>query len=292
MTPLRQRMLEDMRLRNFSPGTQENYLGMVAGLAKHFNQSPQTLTREQVRQYLLYLVQERHVSYSTYNICRCALQFFFRVTLGRQETIETLPYARNRRRLPVVLSQAELRRFFAAIHKPKHKALFMTAYATGLRVSELVHLRPEDIDSSRMLIRVQLGKGQKDRYVKLSAYLLEVLRDYYRKFRPKAWLFTGPSPEKPLLPASVRRAANTIRRRAGIAKKVTAHTFRHTYATHMLEAGVDLRTIQVLLGHRSLKTTLIYLHVSQARIENAPCPLDLMYAAPVPAEAPASPRQP
>jgi site-specific recombinase XerD len=273
-------MIEDMQLRNFSPHTQEAYVRAVAQFTKHFMLPPQTLTADHVRQYLLHLVQERHVSWSLYNQARCALQFFFRVTLGRDETFGGLPCARERKRVPVVLSQEELRRFFAVIRNPKHKAMFMTAYGAGLRVSELVALRVEDIHSARMLIHIREGKGQKERYAKLSGHLLEVLRDYYRTCRPSSWLFPGQEPDKPMSRMSVNRIADYIRRRAGLGKRISPHTFRHSYATHMLDAGADLRTIQVLLGHRHIKSTTIYMHVSQAKIDAAPSPLDLMYRPP------------
>jgi integrase/recombinase XerD len=245
---------------------------------------PQSLSGEQVRQYLLHLVQERRASWSLYNQCRCALQFFFRVTLGRDENFDSLPCARDRKRLPVVLSQEELRRFFEVIRNPKHKAMFMTLYGAGLRVSELVGLRIEDVDSSRMLLRIRQGKGQKDRYAKLSAHLLCVLRDYFRLERPTPWLFPGQPTDKSMNRLTVNAIAGQICRRAGINKKVSAHTFRHSYATHMLDAGADLRTIQVLLGHRNIKTTAIYMHVSQAKIDAAPSPLDLMYRPPAKGE--------
>lgn len=272
MTPLRQRMLDDMRLRNFSLHTQDAYVRAVVQFAKHFKRPPETLTGEHVRQYLLHLVQERRASWSLYNQSRCAMQFLFRVTLGRDETFVRLPCARDRRRLPEVLSQEELRQFFAVIRNVKHKAMFMTAYGTGLRVSELVSLRVEDIDSPRMLLRVRQGKGQKDRCAKLSAHLLGVLRDYYRRKRPKSWLFPGSTPDRPMNRLTVNRIAARLCRLAGINKRVSAHTFRHSYATHMLDAGADLRTIQVLLGHRNIKTTTTYLHVSQAKIDAAPSP--------------------
>jgi len=277
MTPIRQRMIEDMRLRNFSPNTQDAYVRAVKQFTKFFMLPPQALTSEHVRKYLVHLVQEKKASWSLYNQCRCALQFFFNVTLGRSENFDRLPCARDRKRLPVVLSQDELRRFFEVIRNPKHKAMFMTVYGAGLRVSELVGLRVEDIDSSRMLLCVRQGKGQKDRHAKLSEHLLSVLREYYRLERPENWLFCGQTKGKPMNRLTVNAIAAKICRRAGIKKKVSAHTFRHSYATHMLDAGADLRTIQVLLGHRNIKTTAIYMHVSQAKIDAAPSPLDLMY---------------
>lgn len=280
MTELRRRMLEDMRMRNLAQGTQELYVRAVARFAMHFGKSPQVLGREQVREYLLYLIQQRQVSWSTYNVCRCALLFVYRVTLGREDVVGRFPCARNRKPLPVVLSREELRQFFSAIRDPKHKAIFLTAYGTGLRAAELVSLRVEDIDSGRMLIRVRRGKGGKDRYVKLSPFLLRALRDYYRACRPAIWLFPGRVGDKPMSSWGASRLADDIRREAGLGKHISLHTFRHTYATHMLDAGADLRTIQVLLGHRSLATTALYTRVSRAKIEAAPSPLDLMYAQP------------
>ncbi len=277
VTPLRQRMLDDMRLRNLAPGTQEAYVRAVAGLARHFGRSPDQISDEQVREYLLYLVQEREVGWSSCKQIRCGLQFFFRVALGREGALRQIPCARSPQRLPVVVSQEELRRFFGVIRNVKHRALFMTAYDTGLRVSELVALRVEDVDSARMVIHVREGKGRKERQVKLSPGLLGVLRGYYRAARPGPWLFPRWRGGGPMSRKGVAKVACEIRRRAGLSKPITTHTFRHTYATHLLDAGVDLRTIQVLLGHRSIRSTAIYLHVSPARIQAVPSPLGLMY---------------
>jgi integrase/recombinase XerD len=279
MTPLRQRMFEDMQLRNLSPGTQASYVGAVARFARHFMLSPEVLNREHVRQYLLYLVRERHLSRSSCNAARCAIQFLYRVTLEQDGPVHNIPCARNKKRLPVVLSQEELRRFFAAILNPKHTAIFLTAYGTGLRAEELTALRIRDIDSGQMLIRVNLGKGDKDRYVKLSPFLLKSLRDYYRACRPADLMFPGRGGRQ-MAPESITRAAEDIARRARIEKQVGSHTFRHTYATHMLDAGADLATIQALMGHGSLRTTAIYLHVSKAKIDAAPSPLDQLFAGP------------
>jgi integrase/recombinase XerD len=276
MTALRQRMIEDMRLRNFSPHTLAAYTQAVAAFARYFKQSPEKLTGEHAREYLLHMIQERKASISSYNIARCALRFLYQITLGRDEHFERLPYARERRRLPVVLSQDELQRFFAVIRNAKHKTMCMIAYGAGLRASEVVSLRVDDIDSSRMLIRVRNGKGQKDRYAKLSPHLLSVLRDYYRKYKPKELLFRSRT-GKPMTGLDFSRVTAGHCRRSGFSKRVTPHTFRHSYATHMLDAGADLRTIQVLLGHRNIKTTTIYMHVSQAKIDMAPSPLDQMY---------------
>lgn len=282
MTALRQRMIEDMQLRNFSPHTIEAYVHAVKQFARHFGQSPEQLTAEQAREYLLHLVQDQHASWSRYNLARCGLQFLYRVTLGQEEQFKRLPCARLPKRLPTVLSPEELRRLFEVVsHNPKHQALLMTLYGAGLRISEALTLRPTDIDSRQMLIHVRLGKGAKDRIVKLSQHLLAVLREYWRKQRPRYWLFPQPrDPQKPMDPGGASRMMTRAARRAGITRRVSPHMLRHSYATHLLDGGTDLRTIQVLLGHRNLKTTTIYLHVSQARLAAAGSPLDRLYPQP------------
>lgn len=276
MTPLRRRMIEDMALRNLAPRTQEAYIRAVVGLSKYCNnRPPQTLHREEVRRYLAHLVQERHLSWGLYNQIRCGLQFFFGVTLGRPETV-AVPHARQPKRLPSVLSQEQVRRFFAVIRNRKHRAIFMLAYGAGLRVSEVVSLRVWDIQSDKMLIHIRHGKGDRERYVKLSWRLLEALREYYRDYRPKDLLFPGRNPNEPMSRLSIYGISRYLCKRAGLTVRLSPHTFRHSYATHMLDAGADLRTIQVLLGHRNIQTTTIYLHVSKAKIDAAPSPLDLM----------------
>lgn len=279
MTALRQRMIEDMTLRNFSSHTVEAYVLAVKQFANYFKRSPDQLSAEQARQYLLHLVQERHVSWSRYNLARCGLQFFYSITLGRDDHFEKLPCARTPKRLPTVLSPEELRRLFEVARDAKHKALLMTLYGAGLRISEALALKPTDIDSHRMLIHVRLGKGARDRMVKLSAQLLAVLREYWLAQRPKQWLFPQSSnPDKPMEQGTAHRIVARAARRAGITRRVSPHTLRHSYATHLLDAGTDLRTIQLLLGHRNLKTTSIYLHVSQAKLAAAASPLDRLYA--------------
>jgi integrase/recombinase XerD len=282
MTPLRQRLIEDIQLRNFSPHTVEAYVRAVAHFARHYGHSPDRLTGEQVRQYLLYLVQERKVSWSLYNQTRCALQFFYRVTLGRDEWFDKLPCAKRPRRLPTVLSPEELRRLFeVAASEPKYQALMMTLYGAGLRISEAFALKPADIDSQRMLIHIRSGKGNKERMAKLSGQLLAVLRNYWRKARPKEWLFPqSADPSRPMDGGGGCRIVQRFAKLAGITRSVSPHTLRHSYATHLLDAGTDLRTIQVLLGHRNIKTPAVYLHVSQARIHAAASPLDRLYAKP------------
>jgi site-specific recombinase XerD len=279
MTALRQRMLEDMQLRNLSPQTQNSYVMAVALFARHFKCPPDKLNCEHVREYLLHMLQKRRFSYSYCNVVRYGLRFFFHVTLGRKnEPFERIPGPKIRRKLPVVLSTEEVQRLFAVARGLKARAMLMTLYGAGLRVSELTALTPQDIESDRMLLRIRCGKGQKDRYVKLPAYLLTVLRDYYRQYKPKQWLFPHyDDPGRPIHRDSVSKIAERYAKRAGIEKPVSAHTLRHSYATHMLDAGADLRTIQVMLGHRSLATTAIYVHVSMGRINEAPSPLDLLY---------------
>lgn len=280
MTALRQRMIQDMQLRNLSPNTVEAYVHAVAQFAKHFGRSPQQLTAEQAREYLLHLVQDQHASWSRYNLARCGLQFLYRVTLGQDEHLRRVPCARMPKRLPTVLSSEELRRLFAVVAKDlKHQALLMTLYGAGLRISEALTLKSQDIDSRQMLIHVRLGKGAKDRMVKLSPQLLAVLREYWRSRRPANWLFPkAHDPQRPMDPGTAHRIIARAARRAGITRRVSAHTLRHSYATHLLDAGTDLRTIQVLLGHSNLKTTMVYLHVSQARLAAAASPLDRLYA--------------
>jgi integrase/recombinase XerD len=290
MTALRQRLIEDMQLRNFSPHTIEAYVRAVAYFSKRFGRSPDQLTGEQVRQHLLWLVKERRVSWSLYNTSRCALQFFFRVTLGRDEWFDKLPCAKRPKRLPTVLSPEELRRLFdVAAHEPKHQALMMVLYGAGLRISEALALKPADIDSQRMLIHVRDGKGYKARMVKLSPQLLEVLRNYWREARPQEWLFPqAGDPSRPQDGGGGCRIVQRFAKLAGITRAVSPHSLRHSYATHLLDAGTDLRTIQVLLGHRNIKTTAIYLHVSQAKLAAAADPLAMLY----PQATPQPPTQP
>ena len=277
MTPLRKRMLQDMQMRNLSPHTQNAYVRSVAKLAAYFKTPPDQIEPEQVRAFLVHLV-EKKVSFSLFNQTRCALVFFYRITLGRDWDFDRFPCQKQPKRLPLVLSQAEIAQFFAAIRRLKYRALFMAVYACGLRVSEVVALRAEDIDSKRMVLRVCQGKGKKDRYVMLSPKLLEVLRDYYKAFRPIATLFFGRDKSHALNRSTVLRACRLFARRAGLTKRVTVHTLRHSFATHLLEAGVDLRTIQALLGHRSLRTTALYTFVSTERVASTSSPLDLLGA--------------
>ncbi len=274
MTPLRQRMIEDMRLRNLAPRTIQVYVERVAAFAKHFGKSPDRLGPAEVRSYLLFLIREKHASWSYYNQALCALRFLYRVTLGREWVLEGVVCPKQEKKLPLVLSPSEVAQFFQAVTNLKHRALLMTAYAAGLRVSEVAALRVDDIDSRRMVIRIRQAKGRKDRYVMLSPRLLEVLREYWKAVRPTEYLFPGRDPEKPIHTRTVNHACRQACQAAGLSKRITVHTLRHSFATHLLESGSNIRVIQVLLGHRSLRTTTVYTHASAAALEATASPLD------------------
>lgn len=276
MADLRQRMLDDMRIRNLSPATQRNYLLSVALFARHFGKSPDKLGREDIRTYQIYLLGEKKLSPATLNVRVSALRFFYGVTLKQDWDIKTIPYARKPKRLPIVLSREEVARLFEAVRNLKHRTVLMTMYATGLRVSEVTRLKVSDIDSSRMSIRVEQSKGNKDRYVMLSKKLLTCLRTYWREYRPAGWLFIKNRGTGHLPISTVVAVCKQARKDAGIKKKVTPHTLRHCFATHLLEEGTDLRTIQILLGHSSLSTTAIYMHVAIRNIRDVQSPFDLL----------------
>lgn len=276
MTPLRQRMTDDMRVRNYSPKTIKQYVAGVRFLAEYFGRSPDQLGIEHVRQYQIYLVEERQVSWSHLNVIVCALRFFYGTTLGRTEMVTRIPYAKRPRKLPCVLSREEVIRLFEAITNYTYRVILMTTYAGGLRISEAVRLRYEDIDTDRMLIHVRHGKGGKDRYVPLSELLLDVLQAYQKIAPQNEWLFPGVQPGHYLSTRTVQRAVERAVRKAGIKKHATCHTLRHSFATHLLESGTDIRAIQKLLGHKRLETTAIYTHVTDARIRSTKSPLDLI----------------
>ena len=281
MTTLRQRMIEDLRIRNYSPRTIECYTRCVAAFARHFGTSPAELGPEHIRAYQTFLVQTKHASWTAFNQMVCALRFLYRTTLRQPGVIEHIPFPRQPKTLPVVLSRAELVRFFAAVPNLKHRTVLMTMYAAGLRLSEALGLRLSDVDGERQCLRVAQGKGQKDRYTILAPGLLEQLRTYWRLTRPRSWLFPGRPPEQPLTASAIQRRCAPAARRAKLAKRVSTHTMRHCFATHLLEAGTDLRTIQQMLGHRSLETTSLYLHVATAR-DGLPRTTDLLAGAATP----------
>lgn len=248
MSELRRKMQADLRVRNYAERTQAIYVRRVAEMALHFGRSPDALGREEVRGYLRYLKEERDVSRSAFKQTVGALRFLYRVTLDRPELLRHIPYPRQKRRHPVVLSRDEVGRLLEALVNVRHRALAMTLYGGGLRVSEVLGLRVDDIDSDRMVITVRHGKGGKDRQVVLSTVLLETLRAYCRVYRPRTWLFYGQVPGQPLTSRTVQRVIRAAGERAGITKRVTPHVLRHSYATHLLESGTDLRMIQTLLG--------------------------------------------
>lgn len=276
MTTLRQRMTDDLRLRNRSLRTINTYIACVAHFARHFGKSPELLGQEEIRQYQVYLVEQRRVSWSYFNQAVCALRFLYRHTLGRDWVVAHIPFPRQPRKLPVILSQAEVIRFLEASKKIKFRALFMTAYATGLRLLELTHLRVSDIDSQRLVIRVHQGKGQKDRYVMLSPRLLKVLRLYWQAERPATWLFPSLRKDQPINPSVVQRACHQAGLDAGLSKPVTVRMLRHCFATHLVENGTDIRIVQSLLGHRHISTTQIYTQVSTKTVRATESPLDLL----------------
>lgn len=278
MTPLRKQMIEEMQIRNYAPGTIDIYVSAVASFASYNGKSPEELGKVEVRKYLVHLVEERKMSWSTYNINLCALRFLYHETMGREELLRGLRCPKEQKRLPVVLSQEEVKQFFAAAPTIRLKAIFGAAYSAGMRVSEIVGLRLIDIDSDRMMIHIRQSKNSRDRYVPLSPQLLKVLREYWKECRPKLWLFPGRYPHQHLSRTTVTRLCWDVRKLSGLSKPVTMHSLRHSYATHMLEAGADLRTLQILLGHRNLKTTAMYTHVSQKLVRSAPSPFDMLMA--------------
>jgi integrase/recombinase XerD len=272
MTPLRQRFIEDLQLRNRSPKTIEAYVYHVRELACHFKRSPERLSDDQIHRYLLHLLQEKRVSWSSYNQAVAALRFFYRVTYPSDTVVTRLPYGKRPKRLPVVRSPQQVALFLDSARDWTIQMVLRTIYATGLRISEALHLTAAQIDNSRMVVRV-LGKGQKERLVPLSPKLLEELRTYWRQTRPTQWMFPGMDPHQPLNAATVQKACKRACRAAEL-PRITPHTLRHCHATHLLEAGVDTRTIQALLGHHRIGTTALYTHVSLAGVQQVVSPLD------------------
>jgi len=276
MSALRDRMLRDMRLRGFSPRTRYGYVLSVARLARYHGRSPDQIDAEGIRDYLDYLITERGLASSSLNVASAAIRFFYVVTLGRPEMKDAIPPRKTTQRLPEILSNEELERLFTAPTHPKHRMILMTAYAAGLRARETLGLRVTDIDSDRMMIRVNQGKGRKDRYTILSPRLLDELRAYWRQYRPRPWLFPGHWPTRPLVYRSANNVFLKAKKKAGIFKDGGLHMLRHTFATHLLEAGVDLRTIQLLMGHTSIRTTARYLHLTRKAITATQSPFDLL----------------
>ena len=276
MTTLRERMIKDMQLRGFSISTQKIYVYLIACLAKHYNLSPDKITGKEVQNYILFLMNKRKLHWSSVNQATCALRFFYGQTLQRSDIILSIPKRKTPKQLPEILSTEELERFFAVTQNRKHRAMFMTAYAAGLRVSEVVRLKVTDIDSSRMMIQIKKGKGQRDRYSILSAKLLKELRTYWEQYKPKEWLFPSYKQGYPLGKTTPQIIFMNSKKKAGITKKVSFHTLRHCFATHLLETGVNIRTIQILMGHSTIRTTSIYLHVARKNLTATQSPLELL----------------
>ncbi|MBC8549345.1 MAG: site-specific integrase [Candidatus Brocadiales bacterium] len=276
MTSLRQKMIKEMTIREFSPRTQEAYLSAVSGLARYYKQSPEKITKGMIRDYLLYLLQERKLAWSSRNVAVSGLRFFYSHTIGKKSLSLSIPPRKKASQLPEILSAEELKSLFTALSNQKHRTLLMTTYSAGLRVSEVVHLRVTDIDSKRMMIRVRQGKGRKDRYTVLSKRLLIELRAYWKMYRSSEWLFYGTKKSRPLTARSAQIIYYNAKEKAGITKGKGIHMLRHCFATHLLEAGVNLRTIQVLMGHTSIMTTMTYLQVTRKQISSTQNPLDLL----------------
>ena len=273
ISPLRRRMIEDMTIRNLSPKTQQGYIRTIKDFAVFLGRSPDTASFEDVRRYQLRLATSG-VGVPTLNHTVSVLRFFFRVTLGRREIDDHTQFVHKPRKLPVVLSPEEVARLLDAASGLKYKAALSVAYGAGLRVSEVAALKVSDIDSQRMLIRVEQGKGRKDRYVMLSPHLLELLRAWWKAARPQGWLFPGQNRVNPLTARQLTRACHAAAQMAEIAKRVSMHTLRHSFATHLLEQNVDIRVIQVLLGHAKLDTTALYTRVATKTIREVMSPLD------------------
>src|ERR1700736_1333549 len=273
MSPLRRRMIEDMTIRKLAPKTQQGYVRTIQDFAVFLGRSPDTASFEDVRRYQLHLAQSgAHPPIRNHAVS--ALRFFFRVTLKRHDIVEHTTFIHEPRKLPVVLSSAEVARLLDAAPGLKYKAALSVAYGAGLRAGEVVSLKVCDIDSKRMVIRVEQGKGGKDRYVMLSAQLLDLLRAWWRAARPRGWLFPGRDPVQPMTARQLNRACHAATQMAEINKRVSLHTLRHSFATHLLEQNIDIRVIQVLLGHAKLDTTALYTRVATKTISEVMSPLD------------------
>jgi site-specific recombinase XerD len=276
MRKLRKRMIEDMTLKGLSPKTQKAYLIQVSKFAKHFKCSPEHLGEDELRKYFLYLTLEKKVSDSVFRHALCGLKYLYTVTLNRDWKTLEIVRPKKKKRLPVILSKEEVKNILGEIKNIKHKAIIATIYSAGLRISEATNLHVNDIDSKRMLIRVVQAKFNKDRYVILGQKALILLRKYWRGYKPKHWLFPGWPKTKPISLNSIERVFKKACVKAGIRKPATVHTLRHSFATHLLEAGINLRYIQILLGHKSPKTTAIYTHVCKHDLSKIVSPIDTL----------------
>ncbi len=278
MGKLRDTMQKDMDIRGLSPRTQSTYLGCMKGFVKFYMKSPDQLDLNDIYKYQVYLVQQKKASWSFFNQSVCALRFFYKTTLNKDWDVKHIPFQKKGKKLPVVLSKEEVQSILHGVSNLKHKAILQTLYGAGLRIQEALNLSYKDIDSSRMLIRVRQGKGKKDRYVMLSEKLLNTLRVYWKASQPKPvlYLFPGRDPTKPLTSETVQRVMKRIIKKAGITKTATPHVLRHSFATHLLEDGYDVRKIQFLLGHKSLQSTCTYTHVARDFLQKTTSPLDTL----------------
>ena len=273
MSPLRRRMIEDMTIRNLSRSTQQSYIYAVAKFSRHFNCPPDQLGMEDIRAYQLHLV-DRKYSWSHINQVACALRFFYGITLCQKEAFERIVAGKEPEKLPPILNHEEIVRFLEAVAGLRNRVALTTAYAAGLRIGEVVRLKIGSIDSERMLLHIEGGKGGRDRYAMLSPRLLKILRAYWKRARPSSWLFPGQEPGDHVSLGALQSACRAARQRARIGKRVTAHSLRHSFATHLLESGTDIRIIQVLLGHSHLETTARYAQVATGLIAATPSPFD------------------
>lgn len=276
MTELREKMKMDMELRGYSPITIKYYINHVGRIAEHFNKAPEVLGVDEIREYLHYCITEKHLSEGTVSTIYSALKFFYEKTLEREWKTEKIVRIKEHRKLPAILSKSEVKSIFDVSDNLKHKAILMTIYASGLRVSEAAKLKVCDIDSKNMQIIVREGKGKKDRYTLLSKANLKILREYWKRYQPITYLFPGDNPEGPISARAIQKVFAEAKVKAGIKKKASVHTLRHSFATHLLEAGTDICYIQRLLGHTSINTTTIYLHLRRMDLLNIKSPLDAL----------------
>ena len=276
MSTLRERMEADLQLRGLTPKTQKIYLREVRNYARHFGKSPEKLGEKELREYLLYLLNERKLSTGTYRFYYHGLKFLYKHTLQREEVVEKIRCPRAKKTLPAVFDLAEIKALLSVVENLKHKAILTITYSAGLRISEAAHLKVTDIDSKRMMVRVQQGKGSKDRYTILSQTALECLRQYWKAYRPAQWLFEGQNKDTHISLSAIRQIFLDAKERAGITKPASPHTLRHSFATHLIEAGTSLHHVQLLLGHRSPTTTTVYLHVSKMNLAQVSSPLDTL----------------
>jgi site-specific recombinase XerD len=274
MDALREKMMKDLQLKGITPRTQKKYLREVTNLTNYLGKSPEELGEDEVKEYLLHLLEDRKLSRGTYKNYAAGIKFLYKTTLNREEVVEKIRYPKALKKLPVVLDLAEIKSLLSVTENLKHRALLTITYSAGLRISEAASLRVTDIDSKRMMVRVQQGKGGKDRYSILSQTALELLRRYWRQYRPKQWLFEGQKEGTHIGLTAIRNIFLEAKKRAGITKPASPHTLRHSFATHLIEAGTSLHHVQLLLGHRSPTTTTVYLHVSKMNLSKVASPLD------------------